>query len=105
MSRPCYKSYLHLIQHDIEPNVLYSFTWLSTSPQKLGSGFGEKQWTIPRKTLVRARDAGELICASPHSTIVKGEWLLTWLRKTPAQRREFAQSKEVRQLRERRVRI
>lgn len=93
MKRPSYKAYMHLIQRDIDLRLMYSFTYLSMIRP-------DKSWTIDRRTLERAREAGELICATP--TMIKGEWLLDWLGKTPEQRQTFARSKFAR---EHRVRV
>lgn len=95
MKNASYKARLSEIQDSIKGNLIYSFAELS---QPNG-----RTWAISRKTLERARDAGELLCMS--QTRVKGEWLRDWLNKTPIQRREFAQSKLARECKERRAGI
>lgn len=90
MTHPSYKSYRSQIQAYINTSLTYGFVELSNRNL-------HEPWAISMKTLVRARKAWELICNN--TTTVKGEWLLAWLAMTPAERRTFAQSKLVKQLR------
>ena len=87
---PSYKSYLPDIQKYIDPQLTYSFVHLSNRTL-------HPPWAISEKTLRRARHAWEMICNN--TCHVKGEWFLEWAFMTPAQRRAFAQSKIVKQLR------
>ena len=88
MRQPSYKQFTHLMPDHIKRNRAYSFIWLATcSPPDMPL----KVWRINRRTLERARKAGELICCGP--TSVKGEWLLWWVMATDEQRREIAKKK------------